>query len=80
MDTIRVFIDEAPLAIASGSTVREAVTIHNAALLDPLDNGRAYVTDGRGVRVEPDAPLHGGSILRVVVSSRGVSGEPHADA
>ena len=80
MDTIRVFIDEAPLTIPAGSTVREAVTVHDAALLDPLNSGRAYVTDGRGVRLEPDAPLHGGSILRVVVSRRSVSQEPHADA
>ena len=80
MDTIRVFIDETPLTIPAGSTVREAVTIHDAALLDPLDDDRAYVTDGRGIRLEPDALLHGGSILRVVVSRRRVSGEHHADA
>jgi len=80
MSTIRVFIDEAPLAIPVGATVREAVTIHDAALLDPLDDDRAYVTDGRGIRLAPDAVLHGGSILRIVVSRRRVSEEPHADA
>jgi len=80
MDTIRVFIDEAPLLIPAGSTVREAVAIHDTALLDPLDDSRAYVTDGRGIRLEPDVPLHGGSILRVVVSRGRGSREPHADA
>ena len=80
MDTIRVFIDEAPLAIAAGSTVRQAVEIHDAALLEPLDDDRAYVTDGRGIRLDPDAVLHGGSILRVVVSRRRGSREPNADA
>ena len=80
MDTIRVFINEIPLAIPPGSTVRQAVEIHDAALLDLLDDGRAYVTDGRGITLEPDATLHGGSILRVVVSRRRASLEPHADA
>jgi len=80
MDTIRIFVNETPLAIPAGSTVREAVAVHDAALLDPLDAGQAYVTDGRGVTLDHDVSLHGGSILRVIVSRRRGSGEAHADA
>jgi hypothetical protein len=80
MATIRVFINEVPLSVPADSTVREAVAIHDAALLDPLDDGRAYVTDGRGITLEPDASLHGGSILRVVISRRDSVRGPHADA
>ena len=80
MATIRVFINEVPLALPAGSTVRQAVAIHHADLLDSLDDGRAFVTDGRGITLEPDASLHGGSILRVVVSRRRASREPHADS
>ncbi|MCZ6915559.1 MAG: hypothetical protein O7I93_02180 [Gemmatimonadetes bacterium] len=80
MATIRVFINEVPLAVPAGSTVRQAVAIHHAVLLDSLDDGRAYVTDGRGITLELDASLQGGSILRVVVSRRRGSRESHADA
>jgi hypothetical protein len=80
MDTIRIFVNEAPLTIPAGSTVRQAVAIHDAALLDPLDDGRAYVTDGRGITLDHDVSLRGGSILRVIVSRRQSSGEAHADA
>lgn len=80
MDTIRVFINETPLTIPVGSTVLEAIAVHDSSLLASLDDGRAYVTDGRGIKLETDASLHGGSILRLVVSRRRGSLEPHADA
>ena len=80
MAAIRVFINEVPLAVPAGSTVRQAVAVHHAVLLDSLDDGRAYVTDGRGVTLEPDASIQEGSILRVVVSRRRGSRESHADA
>lgn len=80
MDTIRIFINETPLSVPAGSTVRQAVAIYQAALLGPLDGGQAYVTDGRGVTLDHCVSLHGGSILRVVVSRRRGAGERHADA
>ena len=80
MSAIRIFINEEPLTVPSGATVRAAVGQHDAALLESLDGGRAYVTDGRGVELDPDIVLHGGSILRVVVSRRRGAGKHRADA
>jgi hypothetical protein len=42
----------------------------DAALGEALAGGRAYLTDGRGVRVSPDAVLEAGAILRVVRSTK----------
>ena len=80
MSHIRIFINEAPLAVPAGSSVREAVALHDAELLASLDDGTAFVTDGRGIDVEADTVLHGGSILRVVVSRRRTARDRHADA
>jgi len=48
-------------------------------LLARLDDGTAYLTDGRGIRIDPGAPLAAGAILRVVKSARRAS-ESDADA
>jgi len=69
-DRIRVFVNEQPVEVAAGSTVRAAVEAFDAALAAALDEPGNYVTDGVGRRVEADGPLVAGSILRVVRSAR----------
>ena len=69
-DTIRVFVDERPVEVESGSTVRDAVHAHDVALAQALEEAGTYVTDGVGRTVEPDSELVAGSILRVVRSAR----------
>ena len=80
METIRIFINGAPLTVPRGSTGREAVALADQALLESLNGGRAYLTDGRGVRLDPGVTLAGGSILRVVVSRRRAPEGHRADA
>ena len=69
-DRIRVFVNEQPIDVPDGSTVRGAVAALDAALAAALDEPGNYVTDGVGRRVEADGPLVAGSILRVVRSAR----------
>jgi len=67
---IRVFVNGSAQLVPQGATARDAVRSFDPELGHQLDEGRAYVTDGRGVRLSPEAPLSAGSILRVVASTR----------
>jgi hypothetical protein len=69
-DTIRVFVNATALDLATGARVEEAVAAYDPSLATGLRNGAAYVTDGRGIEMEQDAPLASGAILRVVVRAR----------
>jgi len=67
---LRVFVDERAVTVAAGAVARDAVAALDPALLAGLDAGTAYLTDGRGIRLEAGAPLAPGSIVRVVRSAR----------
>jgi hypothetical protein len=56
--------------LPAGSDVGSAVRAFDPELDRQMECGAAYVTDGRGIEVSPDAPLAAGAILRVVVRSR----------
>jgi hypothetical protein len=78
--TLTVFVNERALRLPPGADVLAAVRAFDPALEAALDEGAAYVTDGRGIPVAPTASLSGGAILRVVVSSRRTPAERDADA
>jgi hypothetical protein len=73
--TVRVYVNERTVDVASGATVLAAVQAFDLALAPALADGTAYVTDGRGIRVALDQPVAAGSILRVVRSARRVGAE-----
>jgi hypothetical protein len=77
-DVIRVFVNERPVDLAAGADVAEAVRAADSSLSEKVAGGAAYVTDGRGIEIDPAARLSGGAILRVVVRAR--RGSPDADA
>ena len=78
-DTIRVFVNAGALDLPSGADVAQAVRLFDPALERQIACGTAYVTDGRGIEIDPASPLVGGAILRVVVRARR-SESGHADA
>lgn len=78
-DTIRVFVNAGSLDLPSGADVAHAVRLFDPALERQIASGAAYVTDGRGIEIDPTSPLAGGAILRVVVRARR-SQSGHADA
>ena len=69
-DIIRVFVNASPVDLRAGADVAEAVRAADPSLAEKIVGGTAYVTDGRGIEVDPAARLTGGSILRVVVRAR----------
>jgi hypothetical protein len=68
--TIKVFVNATGVELPGGARVSEAVAAYDPALLSSVTSGAAYVTDGRGIEIEGNAPLTSGAILRVVVRAR----------
>ena len=75
----RVFVDAQAVEVEPGALARDAVAARDPSLLPRLEDGTAYLTDGRGIRLDPAAPLAAGAILRIVKSARRPS-ESDADA
>ncbi|HEV8600328.1 MAG TPA: hypothetical protein VGQ69_13280 [Gemmatimonadales bacterium] len=69
-EPIRVFIDDHPVSVSPGTTSLAAVARFNPSLVERIQSGSAYLTDGRGIRMDPLSPVFAGAILRVVVSAR----------
>jgi adenosine deaminase len=69
-ERLRVFVNERPVDVAPGATVRDAVEALDRGLSDLLATAAAYVTDGVG-RVVDAADLVGeaGGVFRVVVAA-----------
>jgi hypothetical protein len=66
---MRIFINEKPFDLPSGTTVRDAIEAFDAVLAAEL-GGRAQATDGRGIALAPADVLNAGSIVRVIRSAR----------
>ena len=69
-NSIPVFVDGHCVRPAPGQTASGAVALHHPGLAAQVAAGTAYITDGRGIRLAPDTPLHAGAILRVIVTAR----------
>lgn len=75
-DAIRVYVNGRPVDVAAGAPASAAVRALDPALADAVAAGAALLTDGRGIDLEPDAPLAAGAILRAARRAR----RPPADA
>lgn len=74
-DSIRVFVNATVVDLPAGADAAAAVGAADPGLLEKLTGGSAYLTDGRGIELDPATPLAGGAILRVVVrAQRGSAG------
>ncbi len=79
-DSIRVFVNASPVDLPAGADVAQAVRAFDATLEPRVAAGAAYVTDGRGIEIDPSARLNAGAILRVVVRARRRDRDGDADA
>ena len=77
---IRVFVNASPVDLPAGADVAQAVGAFDPTLGPRIATGAAYVTDGRGIEIDPAAQLAGGAILRVVVRARRGDRDGDADA
>ena len=67
---VRIFVNERPTVVPAELSVRQAVGRADPSLLDGLERGRAYVTDGVGRKIVDTELVTAGAIYRVVVSTR----------
>ena len=79
-EIIRVFVNASPVDLPAGADVAQAVRAFDATLEPRIAKGAAYVTDGRGIEIDPAARLSGGAILRVVVRAHRGDRDGDADA
>jgi hypothetical protein len=68
--TIRVFVNANAVDLPAGADVGDAVRAFDAELEASITSGGAYVTDGRGIEIDPASQLSSGAILRVIVRAR----------
>lgn len=64
--TIRVFVNERPVCIASGATVLDAVAAHSHQAAQNLMSGKGHVTDGVGRALDLRSLVEMGMIIRTV--------------
>lgn len=70
-EALRVFVNERPVEVARGATVRDAVAAFDPSLADLVSGESAYVTDGVGRTIDAADPVgESGAVLRVVVTAR----------
>jgi adenosine deaminase len=70
-DGLRVFVNEQPVDVARGASVRDAVAALDRGLAELLAGDAAYVTDAVGRRIDGgDLVREAGTVLRVVVTAR----------
>lgn len=69
-EMIRVFVNASALDLPAGAAVGQALRAFDPALERAVASGAAYVTDGRGLEIDPSATLASGAILRVAVRAR----------
>jgi hypothetical protein len=77
-DSIRVFVNTGRVDLPAGANVVDAVRAADPSLVDKISSGAAYVTDGRGIEIDPSTLLESGAILRVVVRARARSADADA--
>ena len=73
--TIPVFVNDRRVEVLAGLSIRDALRQADAAWLDALDSGRARVTDGRGIALDPADRAGPGSIIRIAISAQRGSGD-----
>ena len=70
-DTVRVFVNQRPVDVVRGATVRDAIAALDRELAGLVASGGAFVTDGVGRAIDAgDAVGETGAVLRVVVTAR----------
>ena len=63
---IRAFVNESPVLVPTGSPALAAVEAFDPVLADTVVAGKAYLTDGRGIRLEAGTSISPGAIIRVI--------------
>ena len=78
-ELLTVFVNGRRLGVPPGATGLDAVRALDPDLAGELAEGRAYLTDARGIRIGAGEHLVAGAILRAVLNARQIR-DPDAHA
>jgi hypothetical protein len=73
---LRAFVNGTGVTVPSGATILDAVRVADAALADAVTAGSRAIADSRGLVVNADTPVTGGTVLRVVSSKAKRADDP----
>ncbi|MBM4188850.1 MAG: hypothetical protein FJ206_16215 [Gemmatimonadetes bacterium] len=68
--TVPVFVNDRRVSAAATDTVLDLLAREDASWPEAISAGRALVTDGRGLPLDPAAAVSAGMIVRAVRSAR----------
>jgi hypothetical protein len=74
-DPVRVFVNAQMVELPVGATAAEAIGLVDQALLERVVTGAAFITDGRGIALDPAATLQSGAIIRVGLRAKSRSAD-----
>jgi hypothetical protein len=69
-DKVRVFVNAKMMEFPAGSTVADAVRAIGQSIPDKMNDSAAFITDGRGIDLNPSETLVNGLIIRCGVRAR----------
>jgi hypothetical protein len=75
---VRVYVNERPVEVVSGSSALDAVRAWNDEIAAQVAAGDRALTDSRGLPIAPDTPLIAGTIIRVVSARQKADRSPEA--
>jgi hypothetical protein len=78
---LRAFVNGTGVNVPSGATILDAVRVADAALAEAVMAGTRAIADSRGLVIDSNTPVTGGTVLRVVSSraKRADDAEPAED-
>jgi adenosine deaminase len=68
--TIPVFVNDRRLTVPPGTRAGDVAAQADPAFRSALAGGQAYLTDGRGIRLDAETPVSAGTILKVIITAR----------
>jgi hypothetical protein len=69
-EVIRAYVNGKGVDVPAGATAIDAVRAWDAEVAGQVIAGDRALTDSRGLPLDPDAPIVGGSIMRIVSGRR----------
>lgn len=65
-ETVRIYINARPIEVPAAATTLQAVEAWDPGQAAAIKSGERIITDSRGLPADPQAPVHGGAIFRIV--------------
>jgi hypothetical protein len=65
-ETVRIYINARAVEVPASLTALQAVESWDREQAAAVRSGERLITDSRGLPADPESPVHGGAIFRIV--------------